>query len=160
MVAIVLDMNLLSQRQNLGVPMLRMTVILALACTSAVAFGREFMGHKVIDVPFQIAGGQTVVLPITHAGPIPAEDRKAKVEVAGFMITRSKDDPKLAMIVWTFGLTIKSIKNVESISVAEVAPTVTEIPLVNDAAPKLAKKYWMGSTAPVAATRGVAPWLF
>src|SRR4051812_31576743 len=89
--------------QNSGVTMFRTTAILILTCLSGVALGREFMGHKVIDAPFVVAGGKTVVLPITDAGPIPAEDRKAKIEAAGFIITRSSDDPKLALIIWTFG---------------------------------------------------------
>jgi len=127
---------------------------------SGVALGREFMGHKVVDVPFQIAGGTTVALPITDAGPIPAEDRKARIEVAGFSITRSKGDPKLALIVWTFGLTNKSIKSIESILVSEVAPADVEKPLVKDAAPKLQEKYWTASTAPALATRESLPWLF
>src|SRR5689334_6598337 len=116
--------------------MLRTIVIVVLSFMSAIALGREFMGHKVIDAPFVVAGGKTVVLPVTDAGPIPAEDRKAKIETAGFIITRSKEDPKLALIVWTFGLTNKSIKTIESISVSEVAPSDVEKLLVSDAAPK------------------------
>ena len=140
--------------------MLRATAILVLSCMSGVVLGREFMGHKVIDAPFVVAGGKTVVLPITDAGPIPAEDRKAKVEAAGFIITRSKDDSKIALIVWTFGLTNKSIKSIQSISVSEVAPADVEIPFVNDGAPQLQDKYWIGNTTPLAATRESVPWLF
>ncbi|MEO8064087.1 MAG: hypothetical protein ABI821_15235 [Pseudomonadota bacterium] len=118
------------------------------------------MGQKVIDAPFAIAGGNTVMLPVTDAGAIPAEDRKAKIEVAGFIVTRSENEPKLAMIVWNFGLTNKSIKNIESVTVAEVAPAELETPLINDTAPNLVKRYWVGATPPVAATRESVPWLF
>lgn len=140
--------------------MYRTTAVFAFSCISIVALGREFMGYKVIDAPFAIAGGKTVVLPITDAGPIPAEDRRAKIEVAGFMIMPSEGDPQLAMLVWTFGLTNKAVKNVESITVAEVAPADAEMTLVNDIAPKFEKRYWIGRTTPVAATRESAPWLF
>ena len=82
---------------------------------------------------------------------------KAKVEAAGFIITRSKDDSKIALIVWTFGLTNKSIKSIQSISVSEVAPADVEIPFVNDDAPQLQDKYWIGNTTPLAATRESVP---
>ena len=140
--------------------MYRTTVVLALACISVAALGREFRGHQVIDTPFEIAGGKTVVLPITDAGAIPAEDRKARIEVAGFVIARSKDDPRLAMIVWSFGLTNKPLKNVESIEVAEVAPAKAVVTLVHDTAPTFEKKYWKAGTVPSSATRESVPWLF
>lgn len=140
--------------------MIRTTILLVLSCMSGVALGREFMGLKVIDVPFVVAGGKTVLLPVTDAGPIPAEDRKARIEAAGFIIARTEDNPKLALIVWTFGLTNKSIKSIQSISVAEVAPTDVDIPLVHDAAPHLQEKYWTGNATPIAATRELVPWLF
>ena len=139
--------------------MFRKAAHLALFCLASVALGREFMGHKVIETPFAIAGGTTVVLPMTDAGAIPAEDGKVKIEVAGLIINPSKENSKLAVLTWTFGLTAKS-KNIESISVAEVAPTESEIVLVNDQIPKLAKKYWIGSTPPVVVTHETVPWLF
>jgi hypothetical protein len=139
--------------------MFRKAASFILLCLTSVALGREFMGHKVIETPFAIAGGTTVVLPMTDAGAVPAEDGKVKIEVAGPIINISKENSKLAVLTWTFGLTAK-IKDIESISVAEVAPTETEIVLVNDQMPKLAKKYWIGSTPPVVVTHEAVPWLF
>ncbi len=49
--------------------MYRTTVVLALACISVAALGREFRGHKVIDTPFEIAGGKTVVLGTIPGSP-------------------------------------------------------------------------------------------
>lgn len=140
--------------------MIRKAVCLTLLCCTSVALGREFMGRKVIETPFVLAGGTTVMLPMTEAGAIPADDGKVKIQVAGFVIKPSTENPKRATLVWTFGLTSKSLKNIESISVAEVAPADTEIVLVNDLAPKLTKKYWMGSSTPVEVTREAAEWLF
>lgn len=140
--------------------MIRNIAYLTLLCLASVALGREFMGQKVIETPFVLAGGTTVTLPMTDAGAVPADDGKVKIEVAGLIIEPSAENPKRASLIWTFGLTSKSIKNIESISVAEVAPTETEIVLVNDQAPTLTKKYWIGSSPPVEVTREAAEWLF
>ena len=55
-----------------------MKYILAVLLTihMACACAQQYMGHTVTNMPFPIARGKTVSLPVTDAGPIPAENEK------------------------------------------------------------------------------------
>lgn len=132
-----------------------LTVLLA-GCASQ----NTYMGHKVVDMPFTVAGGKTVSLPITDAGPIPAENQSFKIEVAGFTVGPSKDNPSQAMLTWRFGLTAKSSQTLERVVVEEVAPAAVEKLLVEDHAPALKDKVWSGSSQPIEASKTSTPWLY
>lgn len=138
--------------------MYRIALALTLALLSLDAVAKEYMGQKVIEVPFKIAGGATVTLPITVAGPIPAEDRKVRIEGAGPSIDAGQ--PEGAVLAWNFAFTNKGMKDIARVEVAEVSPSDPEVLLVSDTAPTLHEKLWTGSTKPIAVTEGAASWLF
>lgn len=119
-----------------------------------------YMGYKVVDMPFNVAGGKTVSLPITDAGPIPAENQSFKIEVAGFTVVPSKDNPSQAILIWQFTLTARSSQTLERVVVEEVAPTDVEKLLVEDHAPLLKGKIWSRTSQPIEASKTLTPWLY
>jgi len=77
-------------------------VALLMGCSSPQS--RTYMGHKVIESPFELSGGEVVKLPITDDGPIPAETDSYKVEVAGFSVGKSETQSHTAELTWGFAL--------------------------------------------------------
>ncbi|MBB5206850.1 hypothetical protein [Chiayiivirga flava] len=135
--------------------------LLLLALTFPVtSSAREYMGYEVVSFPFTLAGGEVVKLPITAAGPIPAETRKLKVEVAGFSVGPSAKNPKAPVLSWHFGFTAKRLKPLESVEIAEVFPSKTVNTLVFDASPTLESGYWKGGVIAVPAGPQTTPWLY
>src|SRR5688572_23781460 len=98
----------------------RLFCLAVLLATAAPVSAREFMGMEVVDMPFAVAGGEVLMLPATDGGPIPAEDDRFRVEVAGFNLTRTGTGPALA---WGFTITAKQPVELESVEVVELAPS-------------------------------------
>jgi hypothetical protein len=130
---------------------------------------RTYMGQRVFDMSFAIAGGKTVSLPVTDAGPIPAENRTVKIESAGIAIrpavlgssSTSFDPPHgEALLSWGFMFTLKTSKTLERVAVEEVFPSDVARVLVNDQSPSLRGKVWSGGTVGVAPDPASALWLF
>jgi len=118
------------------------------------------MGYKVVNFPFPIAGGEIVRLPTADAGPIPAENREVKIEVAGFAVGPSPEDPKKAVLVWHFGFTAKRLRELESVEVAEVSPSDVAVPLIVDSKPELIENYWKSTISGVPVGSETTPWLY
>lgn len=129
------------------------------------------MGYEVREMQFPIAGGEVVSLPVTYAGPIPAENRAFKIEVAGFNIQPALFEPKRATLVWQFSLTAKSLKALDRVVVEEVFPSDVAKVLVDDKAPSLQHAVreprpgdradrWLASTAGLEPSSTSTPWLF
>jgi len=140
--------------------LLTLGTILLLSLSTASARERTYMGHPVSDMKFPIAGGQEVSLPVTDAGPIPAEDKDYKIEVAGFSITPSLLRPKQAALAWQFALTAKGSQTLEHVKVEEVYPDDAVTVLVDDPSPSLQKKVWSRSSVGVEPNPISVPWLF
>ena len=121
---------------------------------------RTHMGERVIDAPYPIAGGQTLMLPVTAGGTVPAENDKAKIQVAGFITGPSKSNPQGRTLTWTFGFTSKTSQPIEQVIVEEVAPSDPAVLMVRDEAPKLERNYWIGSMAPIEMSPQLLPWLY
>ncbi len=132
---------------------------------------RTYMGHAVREMQFPIAGGEVVSLPVTDAGPIPAENRAFKIEYAGLNIQPALFEPKRATLVWGFALTAKSGKALDRVVVEEVFPSDVAKVLVDDQTPSLRHATrepgpgdradgWLGGTAGVEPTSASTPWLF
>lgn len=138
------------------------TLLLAIASFSlfSAASERTYLGYKVFDMGFPIAGGKTVALPVTDAGPIPAENQDFKVEAAGVSVQPSLFSPRRAALAWGFSLTAKSSKAPAHVVIEEVYPDKTATLLVDDKSPALKEKAWSGSSASVEATPGTTAWLF
>lgn len=137
------------------------TVLLLLAILLAsCASQRTYMGHKVVDMPFIVAGGKTVALPVTDSGPIPAENQSFKIEMAGFTVRPAEDNPSQAVLTWQFALTAKSSQTLERVVVEEVAPSDIEKSFVEDRVPLLKGKTWSRTAQPLLASRTSTPWLY
>lgn len=126
----------------------------------AAASERTHMGYKVTDMQFPIAGGKTVSLPVTDAGPIPAENEAFKIEAAGVGIQPSIVDPKQANLSWGFSLTSKASKSLEHVLVEEVYPTEVAKVIVDDRSPSLKDQKWFGSPAGIEPGPSTTAWLF
>ena len=101
--------------------------------------------------------GITVQLPVTDAGPIPTENKVAKIEVAGFGILKQNNKP---LLYWSFGLTLKEDKMLKLIRVSDVTPESETIVLINDDTPIIEKNYWEKSLEPKEINRENFPWLY
>ncbi|HTG35492.1 MAG TPA: hypothetical protein VLB76_21435 [Thermoanaerobaculia bacterium] len=126
----------------------------------SAASERTYMGYPVVDMKFPIAGGKAVSLPVTEAGPIPAEDRAFKIEAAGISIQPLLFSPKRATLAWQFALTAKSFETLEHVTVEEVYPDEVAKVLVDDQSPALKEKTWSGSSIGVEPDLKSTPWLF
>ncbi len=146
-------------------------LVVASVLLAAAGKPRTYMGYAVREMQFPIAGGEVVSLPVTDAGPIPAENRAFKIEVAGFSITPALFEPKRATLTWQFSLTAKSGKALDRVVVEEVFPSDTAQVLVDDRTPALKHTArepgpgdradrWLGVTAGVEPTSASTPWLF
>jgi hypothetical protein len=119
-----------------------------------------YMGQKVVEMPFPIAGGQTIKLRAIDSGPIPAENDQFKIEVAGFNIGPLKDQPKTPGLTWMFALTSKNGGPLRSVQIEEVSPSDPPISLLRDSTPKLKSNGWSGSAPTTAVSKEAIPWLF
>lgn len=118
------------------------------------------MGQPVVDMQFPIAGGKTVSLPVTDAGPVPAEDGAFKIEAAGFYLNPSPADSKRALLGWHFGLTSKASETLRRVVVEEVFPSDVAKVLIDDPSPSLSARMWSGDTVGVEPSPDSTPWLF
>ena len=110
---------------------------------------------------FPIAGGQTITLPFTDAGAIPAENDRVKILTAGFGIGPSKQNKKQAELFWGFDFEAKSsLEKLETVAVEEVSPSKTAVSFIQDTAPVLKNGVWSGTAKPIPANRASIPWLY
>lgn len=119
-----------------------------------------YMGYPVKQVPFNLAGGTTVNLPITPAGPIPAETPHYKVEVAGIFKGPSKSNPGKTDMWWGFSVTNKNRASLESVLVERVYPDADVIPMISDNQPVVKNGVWSAGTQPLEINSENLPWLF
>src|SRR6185312_9339704 len=93
--------------------------------------------------------------------PISAENEKAKILVAGFVVRPSKEGAKNAVLAWAFDFAAKpSLQKLESVRVEEVAPSTSPVILVEDNSPVLKNGVWSGDASPIPANRTSTPWIF
>jgi len=133
-------------------------------CLMGCAAPRSYMGYRVVDFPFEIAGVGTVGLPVTDGGPIPAESDRFKVEVAGFVVGQSKRDPKQGEVTWRFVVSAKKEVELTNVTVEEVTPSKEARLIIKDEAPgKIGNPkdvLWRASTPPASASPADSPWLY
>jgi len=123
-------------------------------------FAQEYMGHKVINMPFPLAGGEIVSLPVTDAGTIPAENEKIKIEVAGYNVGPIPGQEKVPGLFWIFGFTSKLNQKIESVIVQEVFSTDKAISVVDDEAPSMKGVTWSTHTGYAEVSASGIPWLY
>jgi len=121
---------------------------------------KTYMGYKVFDVSYPVANNQILSFPTTDAGPIPAENDNYKIEVTGFSVGPSKEDPKKALLTWHFTVKSKKINKIETIQIDEIAPTYVEKMVLIDTDPTIKNGLWSGSLEPIEASSTSTPWLY
>ena len=132
--------------------------------TFAEAAPAEFMGMKVSEKTFTVAGGKKIVLHVTQVGPIPEENEQARFDMAGPTWDMQREGAPT--YTWMFGLALKGGVRPARIIVEDVTerqPTQ----LVDDKAPKLHSREgnaadWTGSSEQCNITRSneCAKWMF
>ena len=140
--------------------MKRTAALVLLLLVTCVATATEFMGYPVIEKPFRTAGGKILMLPVTDAGAVPAETPEIRIEEAGLLLSRSKDEWQLPAVVWQFGFENKSLGRIESVSIERVAPDDPASPVLVDDHGVGNGQHWTGSAEPVAASPASSPWLY
>lgn len=133
----------------------RLAAALLLFTAQAIA-ATTYQGYDVKDESFRIAGGKKLTLPVTKAGPIPAENERIKIEVAAFNIA-FKDNPQT--MVWQFGLLSKVPQKIEKITVEQVYEVDQPRAMVEISNPELKGNTWFSSTMPEPITKDANPWL-
>ena len=118
-----------------------------------------YMGYKVVSMPFNIAGGDVIYLPVTDAGVIPAEDKGFKMQFAGFTVAESKTHKNEAELVWGFAFSSTNNEKIRSIIVEEIAPTPVIKQLIKEENPNVVGN-WHVKLAPIAANKANTPWIF
>ena len=119
-------------------------------------FAVTYMGYEVDQESFKIAGGDKVKLPVTKAGPIPAENERIKIEVAAFDIAmRSKPQ----ILTWRFGLLSKVAQKIEKITVEQVYEVDQPRLMLEVSDPELKGNTWYGITKAEDITKQANPWL-
>ncbi len=121
---------------------------------------KTYMGHEIMNVSFVIAGGDVVYLPVTDAGPIPAESNGFRMEYAGFSVGESKVNEHKAELVWGFALSSTSTEEIQNIVIEELAPTKTIKLLTKVEKPKFVNGYWKINLKPIVANKINTPWIF
>ncbi|QDE30947.1 hypothetical protein [Shewanella polaris] len=121
---------------------------------------KTYMGHDVISMPFNIAGGNVVHLPVTDAGVIPAEDNGFMMKVAGFSVAESKAHKREAELVWNFAFSSTNTEKVQSIIIEELAPTKVIKQLLKVENPKIVDGLWISNLEPINANKENTPWIF
>lgn len=121
---------------------------------------KTYMGYKVFDVSYPVANNQILSFPITEAGVIPVENDNYKIELTGFSVGPSKEDPKKALLTWQFTLRAKKLNKIETIQIDEIAPTYVEKMVLIDTDPKIKNGLWSGSLEPIEASLTSTPWLY
>jgi hypothetical protein len=140
--------------------MKRTVALLAVvAVVSGGASGRTYMGYPVTDMPFKLAGGQIVNLPVTDDGPLPAENYLVKIEVAGFSLMPA-DSAATSTLTWTFAFKSKRGMKLEAVTVEQVYPDTVGVELVKDTTPSMTDRTWHGDAEPLPMTAGSTQWLF
>lgn len=113
-------------------------VTLAVVVASALftaATGVMASGNNAPTKRFTISGGQTVELPITDQGPLPASAEGVKVEVAGPLFGPSKTTPGKLALIWAFSLSVPPDSKYKSVSVENVSEQAAEA-VLNQTSPK------------------------
>ncbi|CAH0535396.1 hypothetical protein VST7929_02969 [Vibrio stylophorae] len=119
-----------------------------------------YMGYDVVSMPFNIAGGDVIYLPVTDAGAIPAENNGYKMQVAGFTIGESKVHDNEAEIIWNFAFSSMSDQEISNIVIEELAPTKVIKVLAEVENPQLIDGRWSLNLEPSKASAINTPWIF
>jgi hypothetical protein len=137
-------------------PAFLFVVVLLTGCASSPASTHK----QVVEMPFPIAGGQILRLPVTDGGPVPAENDKIKIEVAGFIIGPSAADPTVPSLIWMFNFATKTDQKIEQVVIEEVAASDSAKLMLVDDRPNLKQGSWAGRSTPTKADRLSVPWLY
>jgi len=142
------------KRRGASMKVLRM-IVLMIVVLPLCAFAEQPR-----TLQLRIAGGETVTLPVTDGGPLPAENKAFKIEAAGPAVQPSDTDPDKPMVKWGFMLTVKSAQTLERVVVEQVYPNESVEGLIDDQAPALRGRHWSGSSSGVGPDSNSLSWLF
>ena len=138
----------------------RIATLLMFFLLSACATGPTYLGHAVSKVPFKVDGGKTINLPVTSAGPLPAENENYKIEGAGFNASLKKESPSESKLTWAFSFVSKKASELDSVVIEQVTKSGGLKLLVKDNAPALKNKNWVGWSSSESMTKDLLPWLY
>lgn len=117
-------------------------------------------GFVVLDKKFKIDGGNTITLPMTRVGPLPAENELYKIVSAGHLSSMTRGEPEKSFITWSFMFKSKSSEPIESVTVEYVSTEGDLFPMVEDKDPELKDDHWGGKSKRYAMTESESPWLY
>ena len=140
---------------------LRMIALLiaALPLPTSAEQPRTHMGLPIVNIEVRIAGGGSIFLPVTDAGPIPAENEAFRIETAGLAVQPSDADRSRRTVKWGFSLTAKSAQRLQRVVVEQVFPNETVERLIDDQVPVLRNHNWFGSPT-IGPNSSSTSWLF
>lgn len=140
--------------------MLRQLALLAPLLMAACATGTTYLGRSVTETPFKVDGGQTVMLPMTNAGALPAETEQFKIEMAGVHAALTAGQPEQSKLTWVFSTLVKKREPIEFVTVERVTEEGELIPLVDDRTVALKNSSWVGRSKSQDMSSTSSPWLY
>jgi len=119
-----------------------------------------YLGLEVIQMPFTINNDQTLYLPVTDAGTVPATQNGYAMTYAGFNITPSKSVENQAEMTWGFAFKSTKSGEIESIKIEELPSTAPKQTLIELSNPKIKDGYWKFNFEPIIANKENTPWVY
>jgi|SRR6266850_2107733 len=135
----------------------RRTVVVMAVLIATLGQTAAAQQQKVVEIP--IAGGQRISVAIADAGPVPAENERLKIEVAGMLIRAAHEGQPGPFLLWNFSFRSKD----GFVPIAVAVDDVTADPLVavvNDTAPVLQNAIWGGRARPILINATNLPWVY
>lgn len=153
------DSAMVNIKKSLSVKLLILaatTCLMLFACSA----GPSYMGQPIIEKPFTVDGGKTIILPVTRSGAVPAENEKYKIENAGLIASVSKGSAHNSELTWAFSLLAKESDAFHSVVVEKITDNGGLDLMVKDDTPVLKHKNWYGKSASASMTKAACPWLY
>jgi hypothetical protein len=119
-----------------------------------------YMGYLVTNQKFKIADDKTIYLPVTKAGPIPAENENYKVEIAGIITGPSKINPEKSVLIFAFSFTNKRGNSLKNVKIEQVYPSKSKVELINDNNPTFNENIWSENAMPLEINKYNVPWFY
>lgn len=140
--------------------MYRFALLSASLVLSACASGPTFQGRTITEIPFKVDGWKTVMLPMTSAGAIPAENEYYKIETAGNNVAIKPGNPEASKLTWVFSFLVKQPRAIKSVVVEQVTPSGELSIVTKDDAVLVKNGSWVGRSKPLVMTQESIPWLY
>ena len=119
--------------------------------------GASAQRRQVLEIP--IAEGRRISVAVMDGGPVPAENERLKIEIAGMVVSAAQDSQPGPALIWNFSFRVKDGASLGAVAVDDVTADPIAV-MVNDNAPVLQNGTWGGRARPLLINARDLPWLY